>query len=126
MGRSVTCIRTCAALSLGLIALGSAQSQQLPRSYVASPEIYKVLAQSEHFKVIAVTWKPGQKDALHSHPANGVYYLTDCSVRIHAQDGTSRDVQPKAGMAFVQSEIPGHVLENVGSTDCRVVMFEPS
>lgn len=107
-------------------AAAPAQAQPLPRSFVASPDIYKVLAQNEQFKVIAVTWQPGQKDVLHSHPANGVYYLTDCSIRIHAPDGTFRDAQPKAGFAVVQQPIPGHVLENTGKSECRLVMFEPS
>lgn len=101
-------------------------AQQNPRSYVASPEIYKVLAQDERLKVIAVVWRPGQKDVLHAHPANGVYYLTDCSIRIYAQDGSFRDAQPKAGYAVVQGPIPGHVLENIGTSDCRLIMFEPS
>ncbi|WP_374666471.1 hypothetical protein [Ramlibacter sp.] len=113
-----------AATCLGLA--GGALAQDLPRSYVASPDIYKVIAQDAQFKVIAVTWKPGQKDIVHSHPANAVYYLTDCSLRIHAPDGTSREAQPRAGYAVVQRPIPGHVLENVGTADCRLIMFEPS
>ena len=111
---------TC--LSLG----ATARAQELPRSFVASPDIYKVIAQDAQFKVIAVTWKPGQKDVAHSHPANAVYYLTDCSLRLHAPDGTSRDVQPRAGSAIVQRPIPGHVLENIGTADCRLIMFEPA
>lgn len=126
MASSVAAIPLFAGLSVGLFAFASAQPQPLPRSFLASPDIYKVVAQNEQFKVIAVTWKPGQKDSLHSHPANAVYYLTDCSLRIHAQDGTSRNAQPKAGAAIVQGEIPGHVLENIGTADCRLVMFEPS
>jgi hypothetical protein len=110
----------------GAVVVGSVHAQQLPRSFVASPDIYKVLAQNEQFKVISVTWKPGQKDVLHSHPASAVYYLTDCSLRIHAQDGSTRDGQPKAGAAIVQVPIPGHVIENIGPNDCRLVMFEPS
>lgn len=115
-----------AALCGSAVAPAAAQAQTHPRSYVASPDIYRVLAQDERFKVIAVVWRPGQKDVLHSHPANGVYYLTDCSIRIHAPDGSFRDAQPKAGYAVVQAPIPGHVLENTGATDCRVVMFEPA
>lgn len=103
-----------------------AQTPPLPRSFVASPDIYKVIAQSDQYKVIAVTWKPGQKDVLHSHPANAVYYLTDCSLRVHAPDGTYRDVQPRAGAAIVQQPIPGPVLENTGAADCRLIMFEPA
>lgn len=113
-----------AALALGLAA--GAQAQSLPRSYAASPDVYKVIAQNDQYKVIAVTWAPGQKDALHLHRANAVYYLTDCRLRMHALDGAFRDVQPKAGSAVVQGVIPGHVVENIGAADCRLVMFEPS
>ncbi len=114
-----------AALAALCFAAGTA-AQTPPRSFAASPDIYKVLAQNEQFKVITVTWKPGQKDVLHSHPASAVYYLTDCSLRIHLPDGSTRDGQPKAGMALVQQPIAAHVLENTGSADCRLVMFEPA
>lgn len=113
-----------AASCLGLVS--HALAQDLPRSFVASPDIYKVIAQHDQYKVIAVTWKPGQKDVAHSHPASAVYYLTDCSLRIHAKDGSDRDAQPRAGAAIVQQPIPAHVLENIGTADCRLVMFEPT
>jgi beta-alanine degradation protein BauB len=100
-------------------------AQDLPRSFVASPDVYKVIAENQQYRVIDVRWKPGQRDRLHSHPASAVYYLTDCSVRIHAQDGTSRDANPRAGYAIVQPPILGHVLENIGTTDCKLIMFEP-
>lgn len=126
MSHPIKLLATLAATCAGLLAAAPASAQQLPRSFDASPDIYKVIAQNEQYKVIAVTWKPGQKDVLHAHPANAVYYLTDCSLRVHAPDGTYRDAQPRAGFALVQSPIPGHVLENTGSADCRIVMFEPS
>lgn len=126
MAMSIDRVPALTALSLSLLTLASAHAQQPPRSFVASPDIYKVLAENEQYKVIAVTWKPGQKDVLHSHPANAVYYLTDCSLRIQAQDGSFREVKPKAGAAIVQASIAGHVLENVGLTECRLIMFEPA
>jgi len=126
MSQPFRVLATLAAALSGSVVIGPVLAQQLPRSFVASPDIYKVLAQNEQFKVISVTWKPGQKDVLHSHPANAVYYLTDCSLRIHAPDGSTREGQPKAGAAIVQAPIPGHVLENIGPNDCRLIMFEPS
>ncbi len=114
------------ALSLGFAIGGAVHAQTVPRSFVASPDIYKVIAQNDQYKVIAVTWKPGQKDVLHGHPANAVYYLTDCSLRIHAQNGTVRQAEVQAGSAIVQVAIPGHILENVGAADCRLIMFEPA
>lgn len=121
-----TLVRTLllAASCLGMTS--HALAQDLPRSFVASPDIYKVIAQHDQYKVIAVTWKPGQKDVAHSHPASAVYYLTDCSLRIYAKDGSDRDAQPRAGAAIVQQSIPAHVLENIGTADCRLVMFEPT
>ena len=117
-----------ALVAVSVLALPPAAVAQaaLPRSYVASPDIYKVLAQNDQFQVIDVRWQPGQRDVMHSHPASGVYYLTDCQLRLHAPDGTSRDVAPKAGMAITQPPIPAHVLENIGAADCRLVMFEPT
>ena len=124
MAKPIGRLFSLAVLSLAIA--GAAHAQQLPRSFAASPDIYKVVAQSEQYKVIEVTWKPGQRDIQHSHPASAVYYLTDCSLRIHAPDGSVRDAKPKAGMAMVQAPIPGHVLENIGAAECRIVMFEPS
>lgn len=115
-----------AVAAASLLALPAAAQAVLPRSYVASPDIYKVIAQNEQFQVIDVRRQPGQKDAMHSHPASGVYYLTDCQLRLHAPDGTSRDVQLKAGFALAQAPIPAHVLENIGAGECRLVMFEPA
>jgi len=122
----VSCASLGASLALAALTTGAALAQVSPRSFEASPDIYKVIAQNAQYRVIAVTWKPGQRDQLHSHPASAVYYLTDCSVRIHLPDGTSRDAKPPAGAAIVQPPIPGHILENTGASDCKLIMFEPA
>jgi hypothetical protein len=41
-------------------------------------------------------------------------------------DGTSREGKPSAGAAIVQAPIPGHILENIGTSDCKLIMFEPA
>ena len=117
---------TIAALVLAGTLPGPAVAQGPPRSFDASPDVYNVIAQNAQYRVIAVSWKPGQRDRLHSHPASAVYYLTDCSLRIHLPDGSYRDGQPKAGAAIVQQPIAGHILENTGTSDCKLVMFEPA
>ena len=111
-------------LALGMLVAG-AQAQPGPLSFLASPEIYRIAAENEQYRIIVVSWKPGQRDAPHSHPEAGVYFLTDCSLRFFAPDGTSRDGSPKAGYAVVQQAIASHHVENIGATDCRLVMFEP-
>lgn len=117
--------RSIAVLAAGLLAT-TAFAQELPRSFTASPDVYKVVAENAQFKVIEVTWKPGQRDKPHGHPASAVYYLSDCTLRLHAPDGSFRDVAPRAGHSVVQAPIPNHTVENRGSSDCRLVMFEPA
>ena len=119
------CATLAATIVLAVLTTGAALAQGLPRSFETSPDVYKVIAENAQFRVIAVTWKPGQRDQLHSHPASAVYYLTDCSLRIHMPDGTFRDGKPH-GQAIVQPPIPGHILENTGTSDCKLIMFEPA
>lgn len=108
------------------MAASPAAAQALPLSFAASPEIYQVVAEGPQYRVISVTWKPGQRDKMHSHPASAVHYLTDCKLRLRTPDGAVRDVAPVAGLAIVQPPIPAHDVENIGSADCRLVMFEPT
>jgi hypothetical protein len=117
----VTGFLTCAAL---LVDLPASAEDQAPRSYIASPDVYKVIAQNDKTKVILATWPAGKRDNWHSHPANGVYRLTDCSARVYTPDGKFRDSDNKAGSAVVQAGIPSHSFENRGSTECRAIIVE--
>jgi hypothetical protein len=110
----------CAAL---LVAL-PASAQEAPRSYIASPEVYKVIADNGKTKVILATWPPGKRDNWHSHPPTGVYRLTDCEARVYMPDGQSRDASAKAGTAVVQTAIPSHSFENRSNAECRSIIVE--
>lgn len=103
----------------------SAFAQTAPLSFNASPDVYKVLAENDQFRVILATWKPGQKDVQHSHPATAVYRLSQCSARITGPDGKvlSEGAQP-AGSASLQAGIASHSLENIGTTDCQILIVE--
>ena len=105
---------------------GAAQAQSVPHALIASPEIYKVISENDQYRVVEVTWLPGQRDKAHSHPASAVYYPMDCTLRGYGPDGQvvgSRAV--RAGTAIVQSPIPSHAVENAGPSVCKVIMFEP-
>jgi hypothetical protein len=106
-------------------AIGTASAQGVPRSFVASPDVYKVIAENDEYLVIAVTWKPGQRDQFHSHPAAAVYGLTDCRTRSYWPDGSTREGGGPAGRAGVQKPIASHSVENIGASDCKLIMFEP-
>lgn len=119
-------------VSSGLFALtllgttGFAVAQAVPHSLVASPDIYKVIAENEQYRVIEVTWKPGQRDQVHSHPASAVFYPMDCTLRGFDSSGAEIGSRlNQAGTAIVQRLISAHSVENVGKADCRLIMFEP-
>ena len=110
----------------GFAAPAPAWAQAAPRSFAAAPDVYKVIAENEQYRVIAASWKPGQRDNWHSHGAPvAVYNLTDCTARIHTPDGKFIDVNPKVGGASVRVQAPSHSFENLGKADCKLILFEP-
>ena len=101
----------------------SALAQKVPHAWVASPDVYQVIGESDKFRVVRVTWQPGQSDKPHSHKALGVYFIDNCHVRIY-EGGKSREAKPMEGKAFIQKPVAEHRLENIGSGVCRMVIFE--
>ena len=50
--------------------------------------------------------------------------VTDCTLKVYAPDGKSRDVNSKAGSANAVPTTQSHHAENVGASDCQVVFVE--
>jgi mannose-6-phosphate isomerase-like protein (cupin superfamily) len=117
-------------LALGLAALlsvtaSSAMAQDAPPTFQADPEVYKVIFEDQNFRVISATWKKGVHDKAHSHPVPSVIYaVTDCSLRVHAADGKTRDIAPKAGTSMAVPLTTSHNAENIGNADCQAILVE--
>ncbi len=114
-----------AALALGLGA-NMAMAADVAPSYKEVPDMYQLLSENEHFRVILATWKPGQRDKWHSHegPA-AIYRLTDCNLRAYAPDGKVVDrPMAKKGSVNFNPGITSHSLENVGTADCQLLLVE--
>ena len=111
---------------VGLLAAVSAtKAADSPPSYQSDPDTYKVIFEDQNFRVIAATWKKGTTDKPHSHPVPFVVYpLTDCTIRLHNADGTTRDTPSKAGTAFAGPLVVSHTAENISSDDCKAVFVE--
>jgi quercetin dioxygenase-like cupin family protein len=119
---------SAASIALGLLASpGAATAQKsAPLSFQASPEVYKVIADGAHYRIIQATWQPGQRDAWHSHPEKGTYFVTSCSIRIYTPDGSHRDFDNvPAGAASVRPPVASHEAQNIGSKVCKMLLFEP-
>ena len=113
---------TSAVLAAGTI--GTACAQPPPRSYVASPDIYKVIAEDAQNVLILADFKPGQRSNTLSQPARLVYSLTACDLRYTTAKGVSwvnnfGAERPNSGTADESVSI-----ENVGSTECKLLIFQ--
>jgi hypothetical protein len=112
--------------TLALLAFaGTAWAQGAPRSFIASPDVYKVIAQDQTYLVIEATWAPGQRDKPHSHPHHARYFPGNCSLRSFLPDGTTSEVYPPAGEAIVRGAVESVSLQNIGSSKCTIIFFEP-
>ncbi len=102
-------------------------NENAPPAHVASPDVYKILAENDQFRVIEATWQPGQEDSYHSHPADRVsLYKTDCTLRLTNFDGSTRIGKPKAGTAKARTGKPvkSHKAKNIGDQVCIVRIVE--
>jgi hypothetical protein len=102
-------------------------AQDAPIASVTSPEVYKVIAENDQFRVLEARWQPGQEDNFHSHPADRVsLYETDCMLRLTKPDGSSRVAKPKGGTARARTGKPvkSHKAKNVGDKVCVIRIVE--
>jgi hypothetical protein len=105
-------------------AAGEALAQTNPPSFVASPEIFKVIGEDKQYRIIEATLKPGQRSQVYASPKRGVYFLTDCAL-LRRQPNVDRESYDVAGHATMKDEVSSMSMENVGKSICRMVIFEP-
>lgn len=111
-------------LILALCGQSGAFAQSAPLSHTASPEVYKVLAENEQFRVVLATWQPGQRDADHSHPPIAVYNISGCKVRVHTANGRIIEGDLPPGRVTLHPAIASHSFENADTKECRTLIVE--
>jgi quercetin dioxygenase-like cupin family protein len=103
-----------------LVASMSAQPQDVVK---VSPQTHSVILENAQVRVLDVHVKPGERVAMHSHPAGILYYLSDAKLRITYPDGKTGEREVKAGTA-IWSEAVTHAAENIGPTELHEVQTE--
>jgi quercetin dioxygenase-like cupin family protein len=89
-----------------------------------SSKMNNVLVDTTLLRAMIVTIEPGQKTAVHNHPANFVYALTDCKLIVHYTDGKDETYELKAGdSAYGDPERP-HETENAGKQTIKFLIVE--
>ncbi len=89
-----------------------------------SPEVYRIMAENEHLRVVEAIWHPGQRDLFHSHPPFAAYLLTDVDGLLMFPGGSSVDVRIKSGKGMVQYADPSHAFENLSDIVTRMLIVE--
>jgi beta-alanine degradation protein BauB len=99
-------------------------AQDAPPTYVGAPGVYKLILDTDRFRVIRAVWRPGQIDAPHSHPIPSVVLpLTDCTIKLTSAEGT-RIVRTRAGHPMEAPVTFGHTAQNITHHTCAAVFFE--
>ena len=87
------------------------------------PDHYKVEFENEEVRVLRITYGPGEKSVMHSHPGGVAVFLTDGNVEFTLPDGKTQDIQVEAGQVIWSPE-SAHQPENTGDKPFEVIQIE--
>lgn len=87
------------------------------------PGIYTLLFENERVRVMQVTFQPGDKIAMHSHPDHVTTFVTEGTLMLTYPDGSTKEISGKPGDSFwIPAE--AHAAENTGTTEVRGIVVE--
>ena len=112
----------------GVLLLGTAATLADERSstqdaVALSPQYYVVKADDARVRVLEYRLKPGQKEAMHNHPAYVVYFFGPGKLRVTFGDGKTTESTVTEGEVVVRDPLT-HALENIGTTEVRALLVE--
>ncbi len=95
-----------------------------PHSTDISPEVYRIIAENEHLRIILASWEPGQRDIFHSHPPFIVYFLTDIDGHFYKPGDPTVNIRAKKGKAVAHFADPVHAVENLSYLTAKMLIVE--
>ena len=87
------------------------------------PTHYKVEFENDQVRVLRITYGPGEKGVMHSHPEGMVITLNDANGKFTFPDGKTMDAKFKAG-EFRWVDAQTHQGENTGDKPFEVIQIE--
>lgn len=88
----------------------------------AAPDMYKKHFENDRIRVIEVTFQPGQKIAVHSHPDHVAYLLSGGKLSVTTNEKTE-EIEVKTG-DVVWFDAVTHEASNAGNTEVRILVVE--
>jgi len=84
---------------------------------------YKVEFENDEVRVLRITYAPGEKGVMHSHPEGMVIFLTDSEGQFTLPDGkTQKNNYKKGFFSWVPASI--HQPENIGKKPFELIQIE--
>jgi quercetin dioxygenase-like cupin family protein len=108
------------AATFSVVTAGPALSQDPVK---LSPQMYTVLLDNEHVRVLEFRCKPGEKEPLHSHPGSVAYSLTASKFRATTRDGETTERETEPGTADWVEPVT-HSFECLGPAEQRTIITE--
>ncbi len=94
-----------------------------PDAVAVDPSHYKVEFENDKVRVLRIAYGPKEKSVMHSHPEGVVVFLNDLSGRFTMPDGTTQEMQTKAGTVG-WTDATTHQPENLGNEPFEVIQIE--
>ena len=90
---------------------------------VVDPDHYKVEFENDQVRVLRITYGPGEKSVMHTHPEGMAIFLTNGEGRFTLPDGKTEDIEFKAGLVNWMPALT-HQPENTGDKPFEVIQIE--
>jgi hypothetical protein len=89
----------------------------------SNPDLYRVVLENDRVRVLEYRDAPGDRTTPHAHPDSVMHVLSSFRRRLHAADGTTRDVEMAVGTT---GWLPAqeHAGENIRGTPTHVLFVE--
>ena len=87
------------------------------------PKHYNVEFENGQVRVLRISYGPGEKSVMHSHPNIVVVFLTDAHVKFTYPDGNSEEIRATAGQV-VWMPATAHLPENMSDKPLEVRAVE--
>ncbi len=109
------------ALSVTGIGMSTARAQDLAK---LRPDMQKVLLENDRVRVVEWTFKPGEKEPVHTHPEMVTYIQAGGKRAAYTADGKLiNEREMAAGQAFWSGPMK-HYLINTGTTEIKAILVE--
>ena len=100
----------------------SEQAQEMDAMQAAS-NVYQRLMENDKVRVLKVTFKPGDKAAMHHHPDHTVYVVKGGTLSFTYPSGEPQSMEVVSGQAiFLDAQT--HEATNTGTSEIELVVVE--